>query len=190
MVLCTEKNSSSDRFSKKTVRYLPLKAAKSLTGAILLLFLASCQLLPVMTGPGSSERRLSGKWTIHYLRSAESILKSRGGPLDADRVRNAEIHLKQKFYGEFEFTDKGHWALLYRVEGKEKKGRGTFEIKERQGERLVLTVVEETKGEPETAPSGETLLIEFLDTDLILLSKQGDAELPPLVFQREAGAQP
>lgn len=190
MVLCTEKNSASDRFSKKIVQSLALKAARSFTGVILLLFLAFCQLPPVMTKPGSSERRLSGKWTIHYLRSAESILKSRGGPLDADRVRNAEIHLKQKFYGEFEFTPEGHWALLYRAEGKEKKGGGTFEIKERQGEGLLLTVVEETEGEPETAPSGETLLIEFLDTDLILLSKQGDAGLPPLVFQREPEAKP
>lgn len=161
------------------------------TFLMLIMGLLSCKLLPVLPGTDSVERRLAGRWTIHYLRSAESILKSRGSPVDADRVRNAEIHLKQKFYGEFEFNDRGQWVLLYRVEGKETKGRGTYVIKEREGVRLVLTVLEETKGDkPETAQSGETLLIEFLDTDLIFLSKRGDAELPPIVFQRESGAQP
>jgi hypothetical protein len=182
--LCTEKKSSSCRFLEKIVHRLSVKAAYSPAGMILLFYLASCQQLPVMTGPGSSERRLSGKWTIHYLRSAESILKSRGEAPDADRLRNAGIHLKEKFYGEFEFTGGGRWSLLYRVDGREKTGHGTFEIQENQNGRLVLVVREDAAG-PESAPPAESLLIEFLDTDLILISKNDGGGLPPLVFQRE-----
>ncbi len=183
MILCTEENRSKGPIFRKSGPIQALLAVLLVSG-----LLSSCQSLPF--SPFSMEKgasfQLAGKWTIHYLRTAESILRLRGGPLEPDRIRKAEIQLKQTFYGEIMFTDENGWSLLYRVNGTTKKGSGTFEVIESQGRRMVLSVIEDSSTETER----ETLTIEFLDTDLILLSREGHSDLPALVFQRDAGGQP
>ena len=131
-----------------------------------------------------SEYKIEGRWTIHYLKSAETILKARNSQLDILQVKNAERHLKQQFYGEFTFDDSMKWNLFYKVNGSEKKGGGEYTIRDRSNDQLSLIVTELKGGQP-TNDLPEILLIQFIEPNQILLSKEGDKELPPLVFQRE-----
>lgn len=163
----------------------PIQKSKSVSIFIVSFFLfgfitVNCQ-SSLSVNDSNSEYKIEGKWTIHYLKSAETILKARNGQLDLLQVKNAERHLKQQFYGEFTFDDSMKWNLFYKVNGSEKKGSGEYTIRDRSNDQLSL-IVTELKGANDVP---EILLIQFLEPNQILLSKEGDKELPPLVFQRE-----
>ncbi|MBW7857372.1 MAG: hypothetical protein H3C43_03520 [Leptonema sp. (in: Bacteria)] len=153
---------------------------------LLALLSVSCQSLSssIDINTSTSEYNIEGKWVIHYSKSAETILKSRSSQLDILQVKNAERHLRQQFYGEFSFNNSTNWNLYYKVNNKEQKGSGEYKVRDRSNDRLSLIVTEFKDGQP-TNELPEVLLIQFIEPNLILLSKEGDVELPPLVFQRE-----
>lgn len=131
------------------------------------------------------EWRLTGRWVIDYGRSARSILESRGMTADPARLNVAEAQLRQRFYGEFQFSETGSYTILHRLQGKEKKDHGSYVIKQQEGRRFVVSARSEP-ADPKAAPSPEeSFSIEFVEPNLIRLEKGDDRELPPLILQRE-----
>lgn len=153
-----------------------------------LLFLASLALTACRSAAPvqpAKEWHLTGRWVIDYGRSARSILESRGMTADPARLNLAEAQLRQRFYGEFQFSETGTYSILHKLQGKEKKDHGSFVIREQKGARFLVTARSEP-ADPKAPTSGEeSFSIEFLEADLIRLEKDDDRELPPLILQRE-----
>lgn len=185
MSACTEKKSHVPRRGRFEARPPSTLSLIPVLGmlAVLSLGLSACR----SAGDPATPRdwRLTGRWVIDYGRSARSILESRGTAADPARLNVAEAQLRQRFYGEFQFSETGGYTILHRLQGKEKKDHGSYVIKQQEGRRFVVSARSEPT-DPKAVPSAEeSFSIEFLEPNLIRLEKGDDRELPPLILQRE-----